>query len=203
MITAIAEWLQNLIVTIGPIGLAIATCVESFFAPIPSEIILLTAGTVTESYPEVLLYALFASIGSYIGTLPFYFIGHKSRDFVFSFFSKYGVYFFITTDDIEMAESKFEKYGTPIIFFGRLIPIIRSLISIPAGITRMDLKRYSIYTLAGSLLWNLLLISCGFYSQGALEQILIILDDYEKLVLALGVVAVIVYIIIGYRRNKK
>lgn len=203
MISAIVHWLQNLIALIGPFGVAVATFVESFFAPIPSEVILITAGTVAEDKSQVLIYAIFATIGSYLGTLIFYFIGRKSHKYVIWFFGKYGKFFFISVDEILYAEDKFREYGKPIVFFGRLIPIIRSLISIPAGMAKMDFKIYTIYTLAGSFIWNTLLISFGYAMKDKTDLILEYLDRYQKLVIVLLLLAIIVYIIYRVKQKKK
>lgn len=192
MFTGIITWLQNIIETLGPIGIGIATFVESICAPIPSEPILVLAGTTVESLPELFLFTLGATIGSYFGTLQFYLIGRKSRGLMINIVEKYGMILGLTVEKVESAENLFNTKGKSIVFFGRLIPLVRTVISIPAGICKMDFKIYSILTLSGSFLWNTLLIGLGFLFRNDYQKVLEFLDQYDKVVilslLAIGVI---------------
>ncbi|MBD3363319.1 hypothetical protein GF362_06400 [Candidatus Dojkabacteria bacterium] len=194
MIETIVTWLQDLIKLIGPLGIGLATCIESFFAPIPSEPLLLGAGTTIETTPMLIIYITAATLGSYIGTLPFYLIGSKSRKFVYKFFGKYGKYLFVKVEEIKSVEKKFKEKGKVFIFTGRLIPIVRSLISIPAGISKVDFKTYTFYTLLGSAIWNTLLISGGYLFKDQCTKIIQILDQYDKLVIILFIIFTILYL---------
>lgn len=182
MFNSIVTWLSDLIVKAGPIGVAIVTAVESFFAPIPSQPILILTGTTLNTPMDVFIYAVFATIGTYIGTFPYYFIAYKSKKLLNKFIDKYGRLLCIDNKDMQRAEDKFQKHGKPIIFFGRLIPGIRSLISIPAGLARIDFKTYSIFTLAGALVGNSIPLTLGFLFKKQCLQIIDLIDQYENFV---------------------
>ncbi|MEM5815322.1 MAG: DedA family protein [Candidatus Aenigmatarchaeota archaeon] len=145
------------------IGILAATFIETIFPPIPSEIILPLAGYLIHSKNlEVfgLLYGIFfATIGITIGALIYYFL---SRTLGRKFIEKYGKYFFIDRKKLRAAEKWFKKYGTKAVLFGRMIPGIRELVSIPAGLLRMNLGEYIFYTFLGSFVWSLFLITLGY-----------------------------------------
>ncbi|MBP9758197.1 DedA family protein [Candidatus Dojkabacteria bacterium] len=197
--------LGTLVDQVGPIGIGIATFVESLIAPIPSEVILVFAGTNLKSWESVLLFTIAATIGSYFGTLPFYLISFKSKKLIYKLINKYGKYFFISTNDIERVEEKFISKGKLIVFTGRLIPGIRSLISIPAGISKMNFIEYTIYTLIGSFSWNSLLISGGFLLKNEYKSLLNYLDVYEKttyIVLVLIILSIYIFLYIRHTKSK-
>ena len=158
MISSVIDWLVNLIEVIGYPGVAIAMFIESFFAPIPSEIILPFSGFVAFGGSlNIYVVIVVATLAAYLGTLPFYFIGRWGNEFVMEFLKKYGKYLFISQDDLQKGFDAFEKYGRGIVFFGRLVPIVRTVISFPAGVSRMNFLQFSIYTLVGAGIWSSIL----------------------------------------------
>lgn len=205
MIKDLLVMLETLIEQAGPVGIAIATFIESLIAPIPSEVVLVFTGATLDNYTQVLIFTLAATAGSYLGTLPFYLIAYKSKTFAYSIIARFGKYLFITMDDVEQVENKFKLNGKLVVFTGRLIPGIRSLISIPAGISKMNFTEYTIYTLAGSAIWNLLLLSAGFLLRDKYEIFLKYLDVYENAsyaALVLIVLSIFIFLFIRNRNRK-
>lgn len=195
MISSVIDWLVNLIEVIGYPGVAIAMFVESFFAPIPSEIILPFSGFVAFG-GSLNIYGVIvvATLAAYLGTLPFYFIGRWGNEFVMEFLKKYGKYLFISQDDLKKGFDAFERYGGGIVFFGRLIPIVRTVISFPAGVARMNFAQFSIYTLVGAGIWSSILASAGFFLGDRWDMVSVYVERYENVILILLLVVVAVYI---------
>lgn len=195
MISSVIDWLVNLIEVIGYPGVAIAMFIESFFAPIPSEIILPFSGFVAFG-GSLNIYGVIvvATLAAYLGTLPFYFIGRWGNEFVMEFLKKYGKYLFISQDDLKKGFDAFERYGGGIVFFGRLIPIVRTVISFPAGVARMNFFQFSIYTLVGAGIWSSILASAGFFLGDRWDMVSVYVDRYENVILILLLVVVAVYI---------
>ena len=195
MISSVIDWLVNLIEVIGYPGVAIAMFIESFFAPISSEIILPFSGFVAFG-GSLNIYGVIvvATLAAYLGTLPFYFIGRWGNEFVMEFLKKYGKYLFISQDDLQKGFDAFEKYGGGIVFFGRLIPIVRTVISFPAGVARMNFLQFSIYTIVGAGIWSSILASAGFFLGDRWDMVSVYVERYENVILILLLVVVAVYI---------
>lgn len=178
--------------------------VENIFPPIPSEVILPFIGYLTStgalSFPIALLAA---SLGSILGTSFWFFVGWVFPVSTLErFFRKYGGYIAITLSDFKKATDFFNKYKKPAVFLGRMIPAVRSVISIPAGCVRMDIKTFFILSICGTMIWNLTLISFGHF----------ILDDYKLVEKIMSPVAdIIIYLfiaiyfiqVIRFLKNKK
>jgi membrane protein DedA with SNARE-associated domain len=200
MINSLVDWLVNAIDSLGYIGVFIGVFLESFLALIPSEIILPFSGFVaSRGTMNIVLVIATVGIGAYLGSLPFYFIGLWGDDFVEKFLKKYGKYLFISQDDLEKGYKAFEKHGNKIVFFGRFIPLIRSVISFPAGAARMKFSIFSIYTILGSLLYATALCLGGYYMGENWQIIASYINQYENIVLALLSIAILIYIWRGMR----
>lgn len=202
MIQGIVDWLENIILTVGYPGVAVAMALESFFAPIPSEALMPFVGYM--SYTGELnlwITILVTTVSSYIGTLPFYFIGLVGETAFEKFLRKYGKYLFISDESIDKVFQMFEKHGENFVFLGRLIPTIRSLISFPAGVSKMKFGIFSIYSLAGSLVWSSIFILAGYFLGDGWQKAIDWISGYEKAVMILLVIGVIAYI--GYFSYKK
>jgi membrane protein DedA with SNARE-associated domain len=147
--------------TIGAPGAGIAVALENLFPPLPSELILPLAGFTASRGSFTIVEAIFwTTLGSVVGALVLYGIGAAlGRDRMRRIAAKLPL---VQVEDVDRTEAWFERHGNKAVFFGRMIPIFRSLISIPAGIERMHLGLFSLLTLAGSLLWNSLFIGAGF-----------------------------------------
>ena len=157
------DFATELIESIGVIGAGIFIAIESIVIPLPSELVLLLSGF-NVSIGEFSFFPVWiaTTIGSLVGAFALYGIGFAvSREGINNLVAKFGKYVGIKQRDVDSAFSWFEKYGSFVIFFGRLIPIIRSLVSVPAGLAKMNLLRFSTLTVAGSGLWNALWIYIG------------------------------------------
>ena len=161
MLRELAQDLVDLIFDWGYLGIFLLMTVESSFIPFPSEIILIPAGYLA-SQGEMRFDMIMASAlgGSMLGAFINYYLaltlGRK-------ILSKYGKYFFIKESALDKMDSYFEKHGHISTFIGRLIPGIRQLISIPAGLSRMNLAVFSMYTALGAGLWALILVMLGYF----------------------------------------
>lgn len=159
LITIIATWVVSFIGFFGYAGVFVLMLLESCGVPIPSEIImpfsgyLVTLGRLT-FWPLVLIGAL----GNLAGSLAAYWIGRSGgRPLI----EKYGRYMLISGHDLDRADRWFSRYGNATVFFGRLLPVVRTYISFPAGVAKMDLKKFSLYTFAGALPWSVLFVWLG------------------------------------------
>ena len=203
MIQSIIDWLVNAISTIGYPGVFISVFLESFFAPIPSEIILPFSGFVASTGKMDLVFVMvIATVAAYLGSLPFYFIGKWGERPVINFIGKYGKYLFIQQKDVDKVFGAFDKYGKGVVFFGRLIPMIRTLISFPAGVAKMQFARFSMYTLLGSLTWNILLTYAGYQLGDHWSVVSKWIEKYQNVILVLIIIAVLLYIIRGIKSRR-
>ncbi|MCR4434378.1 MAG: DedA family protein [Clostridiales bacterium] len=179
--------------SMGYFGIYAGMLLESACIPLPSEVVLPIAGGMVSKGTISLLGANVAvALGSLTGSLIAYAVGHYGgRPFIL----KYGKYFFVSAEHFYTAERTFNKYGVVAVFFGRLLPIVRTFISLPAGIARMDLKKFVLYSLLGMVPWNFLLIYLGYvFGEKYAQVIRPIFHKFEYVViaaLALGVLFVI------------
>lgn len=195
MITNIINWLVNLISNLGYPGVGLAMFIESFFAPIPSEIILPFSGfVVSQGTLNLYITILVATLCAYLGTLPFYFIGRWGQGWVDKFLKKYGKFFFISKEDVEKGYKAFDKYGKGIVFFGRLVPIVRTVISFPAGVSKMNFILFSIYTMLGAAIWSTILILGGFFLGENWDVVGEYVSKYEKVIYLVIAIFVILFI---------
>lgn len=154
----------SIIETIGLVGAGLLIAIEVIILPIPSEIVLLLTGVNVGLGTFTFWGAILATtLGSLVGAAFLYMIGWwVSEARIRYLVEKYGKYLGFHVKDFDKATDFFDRYGVPIVFFGRLIPVVRSLVSIPAGLTRMNPYKFFLFTAAGSLIWNTAWISVGF-----------------------------------------
>ena len=174
MIKELAQDLVDLIFDWGYLGIFLLMCVESSFIPFPSEIVLVPAGYLASQGQMNILFIMTSAIsGSLVGAFINYYLalllGRK-------ILIKFGKYFFIKETTLDKLDNYFAKHGAISTFIGRLIPGIRQLISIPAGITRMNLALFSAYTALGAGIWALILTMLGYFIGENQE----LLHDYLK-----------------------
>jgi membrane protein DedA with SNARE-associated domain len=169
----LSGWVADVIESLGYWGLALLVALESMFPPIPSEIVLPLAGFLTgQGRMNYFLAVGAATAGSVTGALVLYGVGsyfgeHRVRAIVRS----RGRWLGFKEEDVDKADEWFDKNGGIAVMTGRVIPIVRSLISIPAGLRRMALPRFVLYTMLGSLIWNSLLIGAGWILGDNWEQV--------------------------------
>lgn len=190
------EWAQSVISTAGYYGLVLVMFLENIFPPIPSEAILPLAGSlVPEGRFTLAGVTVMGTIGSVGGAAVFYAMGHMFGEArVRELLRRYGKWFMLSEADFDKALNWFNRYGEGVVFFGRMVPIVRSLVSVPAGIAGMNMLRFVIYTAIGTALWSFLLALAGYLLGQSWPVITEWLDRYEKVVLALGVLIVVAFI---------
>lgn len=157
----IVGWVTGAMETLGGLGVGIAIALENLFPPIPSEVILPLAGfTAGQGKMSVLAAILWATAGSTAGAVVLYYLGALlGRDRTRAIAAKIPL---IKISDIDRTESWFARHGVKAVFFGRMVPVFRSFISIPAGIERMRMTTFLLFTVLGSLIWNAAFVSAGY-----------------------------------------
>ena len=164
MINNILDSISNLIYEFGYLGIFIAALVETLFPIIPSELIFPLAGYVAQSQNlgiiSAITFGLIGSIGSTVGALIIYTVALKVGRKVLL---KIGRYFLINEKKLEKSELWFKNHGKLAVFLGRLAPGVRELISIPAGLSRMNIIEFTFFTFIGSFVWSLSLTLVGYY----------------------------------------
>ena len=195
MIKEIAQLLVDLIFDWGYLGIFILMAVESSFIPFPSEIVLIPAGYLASKGEMSVLFIMLNAIGgSLLGAFVNYYLALSLGR---RFLVKYGKYFFIKDEALYEMENYFSNHGKISTFTGRLVPGIRQLISIPAGLARMNLTQFAIYTALGAGIWAFILVLLGYFI-GENEALI---DTYLKQI-TLSVIALLVVIGFVYYKYK-
>lgn len=189
-IGGIAGKLVDLMESIGGPGVAIAVAAENLFPPIPSELILPLAGFTAgqeDANMTVVGAIIWATIGSLIGATILYYIGYAiGRDRIRAIVLKMPL---VKITDLDRTEAWYLKHQSKTVFFGRMIPIFRSLISIPAGVERMKFWLFLVYTAAGSLIWNTALVVAGYQLGSRWDEVEKYVGAFQKLVVVVVIVA--------------
>ncbi len=200
IIELVSNFAINIISSLGYWGVFIGMTIESACIPLPSEVIMPFAGfAVSEGKMTLLGITIVGTLGNLLGGLIAYFVGLKGGR---PFLEKYGKYVLISHSKLDQADHWFEKYGHEAVLISRMLPAIRTFISLPAGIARMDVKKFAIYTFLGSLPWTFALGYIGVQLGPHWELIkgyFHILD----VIVAIGLVVFIAYLIYKYRKTDK
>lgn len=188
------EWITSIMENYGYAGIFFLILMENIFPPIPSEIVLTVGGFLTTTAGLNIPGVIAASTaGSVTGAIILYYLGRwLSVERLEGIIERYGKWLRVKKSDLHKADSWFDRYGMWTVFFGRLIPVVRSLISIPAGMSGMKLKTFLVFTIAGTLLWNSILVIIGAAVGENREAIMKQLELYSNAVytlLILGAVA--------------
>jgi membrane protein DedA with SNARE-associated domain len=194
----VIPFLNSLYGAVGYLGVMLAMAIESAMIPLPSELILPYAGflvsdpsqlePLTGSPWSFWIVVVFATIGNTLGSLVAYAIGaYGGRPFL----ERYGKYLLIRPHEIELADGFFARHGAATVFIGRLLPIVRTFISFPAGVARMRLTTFIVYSTAGAFLWSILLVYAGTVLGANWVQIREALQPFD-LAIAVAVVALVV-----------
>lgn len=192
----IAGWATDLMEQMGAPGAGIAIALENLFPPLPSEIILPLAGfTASQGKMNLIAALIWTTVGSVVGALALYGIGAViGRDRIRRLVARLPL---VKIEDLDRTEAWFAKHGAKAVFFGRMIPIFRSLISIPAGVERMPLSKFLLYTTLGSAIWNTIFVMAGYGLGDQWHKVEEYVGIYSKGVIA--VVAVVVVAFIAFR----
>lgn len=178
-------------------GIFLLMLAENIFPPIPSELIMPLAGFVAARGDlNIVLAILVGTAGSVVGALPWYYAGALfGRDRIKRMAGKHGRWMTVAPEDIDLASDWFARHGRAAVFFGRLVPAIRTLISIPAGIVRMPLLPFLLYSTIGSLIWTSLLAATGYVLQAQYALVEHYVDPVSKGVVMLVIAVYIVRLI--------
>ena len=201
------DYILNILSKFSYLGIFFLIFIENVFPPIPSELILVFGGFISKSLNlNFLLLVIFATLGSSTGAIILYYAGKKiPLEKMESFLEKKWVKRLgFKPGDIKKSLKYFEKYSTFAVFFGRCVPVVRSLISIPAGMQNMSLRKFLIYTTIGSGIWNTLLRYIGRVTQDKWKEGLLILERYSNRILGLIVLAfVIKFLVKRFLKKRK
>jgi membrane protein DedA with SNARE-associated domain len=197
------EWIINFMNQFGYFGIALLIAIENIFPPIPSELILTFGGFMTTyTSMNIWLVALFATIGSMTGAIVLYGVGRlvpmEKLEWIIG---KWGCVLGLKKEDMKRAKSWFTRRGTSTIFFCRFIPIVRSLISIPAGMAHMRRDKFLLYTAFGTAIWNVVLVCLGAFAGARWEGIIKYTDAYSYV--ALTLMAIIGFGVVIWIRKKR
>lgn len=195
------NWIVEIMEQYGYLGILILIAVENIFPPIPSEVILTFGGfmtTRTGLTPVGVI--VIATLGSLIGAIVLYYIGRfLDVERLEKIVDRWGKYLRVKKEDIYRADSWFDKHGNKAVFLCRMVPLIRSLISIPAGMSGMKLAPFLFYTTLGTLIWNTILVSLGAMLGDSWEDIVSFMDVYSNIAYAIiaivGVIIVVIYVL--------
>ncbi len=185
----IADW--------GYVAVAVLMAAENACIPIPSELILGFAGFLIFSGDMTFAGALASGmVGGVVGSVFAYAVGHKGGR---AFVDRYGRYFFVKKSHVDIAQNWFDKYGLKAVFFSRMLPVVRTFISLPAGFAHVDFKRFLVYTIAGSLPWTALILAAGMML-GKSWQVMLAVGHQASLIFVAVAAVVIAVLYLRHRR---
>ena len=203
LLNRVVEIVQQIIQAGGYPGIALVMFLENVFPPIPSEVIIPFGGFLASTGEFSLFWVWIAgTIGSVAGAIVLYYLGWFAGDVVIRrFLRSYGKWIAISEKDYDRSLGIFRKYGEWIVLFGRVIPLVRSLVSIPAGAERMPFAKFMIYTTLGSAAWSGLLAVAGYALGDRWEEIIEFIEQYQDVVVVALVLLVVLFVaFLVYRR---
>ena len=203
LISQLTEWAIRVVETLRYTGVALLVMIENLFPPIPSEVVLALAGFVA-SRGEASLPGMIAAatVGSVVGAwILYYAAAIFGRRPLYAIVGRYGRWVRITEADLQTAERWFARWSTLAVFVCRCIPLVRSLISIPAGFARMPIVPFTLYTTAGSLLWNAIFVTAG-YLLGERWETVVGYADHLQTAVIVGAFAAIAYLVFWLARRR-
>nr|WP_238992388.1 DedA family protein [Jiangella ureilytica] len=201
-LTGLAGWAVDLMDTMGAVGAGIAIFLENLFPPLPSEVILPLAGfTASRGDMNLAAAIIWTTVGSVVGALVWYAVGAAvGRDRTRAILARLPL---VKMSDVDKAEGWFAKHGVKTIFFGRMIPIFRSFISIPAGVERMSLTVFLLFTALGSAIWNTVFILLGYQLGQNWDAVERYVGLLQYAVIGAVVLAVVAFVVLRVRQNRR
>ncbi|MGX9132964.1 DedA family protein [Rummeliibacillus sp. JY-2-4R] len=199
------NWIIEVMNTYGYIGILLLIALENIFPPIPSEVILTFSGFLTTtSDATVIGVIIFSTVGSIVGAIVLFGIGRlldvKRLERIVD---RWGHILRLTRKDIQKADAWFRRFGVWAVLIGRLVPLVRSLISIPAGMARMNFGVFLFFTTIGSLIWNTVLVYLGATVGSNWSTIAGYMDTYSNVVVSILGVLFVLLIILYFKSRKK
>ncbi len=197
MLENLTNWATDIVEQLGYIGVAMLVAIENLFPPIPSEVVLGLAGyTASRGDASVIGMIIAATIGSVVGAWVLYGLSAavgpvRLRAIVI----RYGTWIGFGETDLDRAEAWFDRRSRSAVLLCRCVPLLRSLISIPAGFRRMPLGTFTLFTLIGSLIWNTILITAGYLLADQWEKLLDYTEPFQTLVMILIGVLVVALVV--------
>jgi membrane protein DedA with SNARE-associated domain len=203
MLSGLSDWVVDVIDRLGYVGVALLVALENLFPPIPSEIVLPFAGFVARDGRATLPGMIIAAtIGSLLGAWALYgiaaWIGPERLE---HFLVRHGKWLRLTPADVAKAERWFDRRAVVAVLVGRCVPLIRSLVSIPAGFRRMDFRVFTLYTAIGALIWNTALVSAGYALRSQWHDVEPVLDVVQYVVVAVLAVLIVWFVWSRLRRK--
>lgn len=197
---ALGGFVEEVVRSFGLWGVAALMLLENLFPPIPSELILPLAGFfVSRGELGLAGTLLAATVGSLLGAFVLYGLGrHGGRPLVL----RYGRLLRVKEADLDRADDWFDRYGGTLVFFGRMVPGVRSIVSIPAGMSEMPLGRFSVLTASGSAVWNALLIGAGWYLGQNWQRVSGPVGSISNVILVVALVAAVGLTVRWWRRKR-
>lgn len=163
LISNISSWALEVINTTGYIGVFVLSALESAAIPIPSEVVIPFSGFLVASGKfSVLGVVVVSTCANLVGSIVLFLIGRSGGRWILE---HYGKYVFIHKKDLDVADRWFSRYGSAAVFWGRMLPVVRTFISLPAGVAKMSLPRFSLFTFLGALPWNFVLVLIGLKAE--------------------------------------
>jgi membrane protein DedA with SNARE-associated domain len=198
----IAGWAVSVMEALGAPGAGLLIALENLFPPLPSEVILPLAGfSASQGNLSLVAALVWTTAGSVAGAIVLYWIGALiGRDRLRRIVARMPL---LKLSDVDRTEAWFARHGTKAVFFGRFVPIFRSLISVPAGVERMRFGVFLLYTALGSAIWNTVFVVAGYVLGENWHVIESSVGVYSKIVLAAVAVAAVVFVINRIRRNRR
>jgi len=201
-LSTLVDHVVGLMDVIGPYGAGVAIAAENLFPPLPSEAILPLAGLAAQRGSFALWEAiLWTTVGSIVGALVLYGIGAWFGVDRLRWIAKRLP--LVSVDDVDRTVAWFDRHGGKAVFFGRFVPIFRSLISIPAGVVRMPVWRFALYTGAGSVIWNTIFILLGWYLGSEWHVVEQYMDVVQNVVIVAVVIAVVWFVVVRVRAQRR
>jgi membrane protein DedA with SNARE-associated domain len=199
----IAQWVIDTMSSLGYVGIALLMFLENLFPPIPSELIMPFAGfAIAKGNMEFVPAVVAGILGTVLGAFPWYYLGKLvSEERLEHLADKYGKWITVSSKDIRKANEWFNRHGVKAVFFGRLVPGVRTLISLPAGINNMSLGIFLIYSTIGTTLWIVFLTSAGYFLGDNYEKVDEWLGPVSKIVLVSLIIWFVIWIV--RKRNRR
>lgn len=199
------QWIIQVLNDFGYIGILLLIAIENIFPPIPSEVILTFSGFMTkQTSMNIWLVCLWSTVGSVLGSVVLYYLGRLvTPKRLGKIIDKWGKFLRVKKEDITRAETWFTSHGKSTVFFCRFIPIVRSLISIPAGMSNMNIWKFLFYTTLGTSIWNIVLVNLGAWAGSKWALISEYMNTYSKVVLIVIVVIIIILAVWYVLKRKK